>query len=340
MNAPGPVRLTVAVPTFRRPAVLARLLPALLAQLDGLHLADGSTQRLLVIDNDPAQSARPALSGLPDDRLHYLAEGRPGVVAVRNRALREAETDDVLVFLDDDQEPTPGWLAALVETWRTSAAAGVAGPVRSRLPDEAPRWLREGGFFDRAYRASLRTGDRLEEVATTNLLLDLPSVRRLDLSFDERFGLSGGEDSLFTRRLASGTGGLVWCAEAAVVEAVPPSRLSRRWVYRRAVSSGNTTARVALALSTGSRQRVVRRAELLASGTARLLAGGAGLAVGTLVRSAPRRGRATRAALRGGGMLLGAVDVGYLEYARGGSRWVRQSVGPARPNSVTRGADQ
>ena len=111
---------------------------------------------------------------------------------MRNRALREAFDDDVLVFLDDDQEPTSGWLAALVHVWRSRCAAAVAGPVQSRLPEGTPAWLSEGEFFDRAYRESLLTGDRIEEVATTNLLLDLTTVRGLGLTFDERFGLSGG----------------------------------------------------------------------------------------------------------------------------------------------------
>ncbi|MDG5711871.1 hypothetical protein N0Z45_19695, partial [Acinetobacter baumannii] len=83
---------------------------------------------------------------------------------------------------------------------------------------------------------------------TTNLLLSGPVVRRLGLRFDERFGLSGGEDSLFTRALTGAGQRIVWCAEASVLEDVPADRATRSWVCRRALSSGNTAARVELAL--------------------------------------------------------------------------------------------
>ena len=60
----------------------------------------------------------------------YRSEPTPGVVAVRNRALAEADGRDLLIFLDDDQTPSSGWLAALVALW----AAAPPSCARARWP--------------------------------------------------------------------------------------------------------------------------------------------------------------------------------------------------------------
>ena len=84
----------------------------------------------------------------------------------------------------------------------------------------------------------------MEVAATNNLLLDLGRIRALGLEFDERFGLSGGSDTLFTRPLVARGGRMVWCDEAMVVDNVPAGRLTRDWVLRRALRSGNSASRV------------------------------------------------------------------------------------------------
>jgi succinoglycan biosynthesis protein ExoM len=332
------LRLTIAVPTFRRPSALAGLLPCLLAQLDRLAEVNRSYGEVLVIDNDPDRSARPIVQAVPDDRLRYVVEPRPGLAAVRNRALQEARESQVAVFLDDDQVPTDTWLVSLAEVWMHTGAAAVAGPVTSVLPDTTDPWVRRGGFFDRSYRRLLRTGDRVQTVATTNLWLDLAAVRAYGLRFDERFGLSGGEDSLFTKSLSSRGAAIVWCAGAAVMEQVPPARLTRAWVCRRAMSNGNTTARVEIALAEGRAKRRRLRVTLAARSIARMGAGSVRFTTGLVARSAPRQGKAARTVLRGWGMLLGAVDYCYQEYERGGARWVYAPLHSAGREGPTPGA--
>jgi succinoglycan biosynthesis protein ExoM len=321
-----PAGLTVAVPTFRRRDRLVTLLPLLLDQLDQLEAAGTGLGpgEVLVVDNDPGGSALPVVQGVADPRLRYAAEPRPGVAAVRNRALAETVDRAVVVFLDDDQRPSDHWLVPMVRTWSGSEAAAVAGPVVSTLPDEVDRWVLEGGFFDRRYRQHLRTGTDIPEVATTNLLLSGSVVRRLGLRFDERFGLSGGEDSLFTRTLTGAGERIVWCAEAAVLEEVPSDRATRSWVCRRALSSGNTAARVDLALERGP--GAVLRARLLGRGAVRVAGGALGLAAGAIRRSPGDQGRSARLLCRGAGLLLGALDVSYQEYDRDGRRFRRQPL--------------
>lgn len=190
--AEAPPRLTVAVPTYRRPRPLARLLAAVPARVEELRaLAPGIEVEVLVVDNDPAGSAAAAiaatdLGGLP---LRHVTEATPGIAAVRDRALRESAERDLLVFIDDDEVPRPGWLTALWEVWHAHRPAAVAGRVVSLLPEDLDPWIIASGTFRRPERP---TGARLDAAATGNLLLDLRRVRAAGIGFDPARGLSGG----------------------------------------------------------------------------------------------------------------------------------------------------
>lgn len=313
--------MTVAVPTYKRLDRLRVMIPRLATERDDLRSTLGLTARILIIDNDPCCSARPVVEAAADLGMSYLWEPGPGVVAVRNRALAESSSDAAVIFIDDDEVPSVGWLTALVGTWLERSADAVAGPVIAELPADTDSWIKAGGFFDRAYRHGLVTGDRIQEVGAGNLLLDLTRVRSLGLRFDEGFGLTGGEDSLFTRSLTRAGASIVWCAEAAASDPIPRDRATRAWVCQRAISSGNTASRVGLALEESLPRRAALRIRLSISGALRLAGGCLGWSIGTVRGSEQRAARSTRTLMRGIGMILGAVGLKYLQYAREGSRW-------------------
>ena len=224
-----PADLVLAVLTYRRPADLAELLPELDRQAAGAALG----VQILVVDNDPDGAGRPACEGAGLDRVRYVHEPRPGIAAARNRALAEGAGHRLLAFIDDDERPRPGWLAGLLATLAEHGGPGAVGPVVSRFAAQLSPWVLAGGFFD---RRRMPTGTPVTVAATNNLLLDLDVVRAAGLDFDERFGLSGGSDTLFTRRLVRAGGPLIWCDEAVVTDVVPAARCRRDWVLRRAAA--------------------------------------------------------------------------------------------------------
>ena len=327
--------LVIAVLTYRRPEDIALTLPRLAGQADMRHAGPGQTgtgpapedapadltadlqATVLVIDNDPQASARrivEELAGtLAPGLVRYVHEPKPGIAAARNRALSEAASSALLVFIDDDEVPSERWLAQLVGLQRSTGAAAVVGPVISEYEHEPEPWIEAGMFF---HRRRLATGTRLDVAATNNLLLDLQQVRARRLWFDERFGLSGGSDTLFTRRLVQRGGSMLWCDEAAVVDRVPSSRLTRSWVLRRALRSGNSATRVSLELATGTGARLAARVASLGSGSVRLLGGSARLAAGLVSGSAGHQAKGMRTAARGLGMAAGAFGYVYSEYRR------------------------
>ncbi|MBF4623414.1 glycosyltransferase [Clavibacter sp. VKM Ac-2872] len=315
--------LVVAILTYRRPDDIRAVLPLVAAQAAELREAAEvdpalpRAVRIVVVDNDPAGGAGAAVedaasaSPMP---IAYVHEPTPGISAARNRALDAAADDDLLVFLDDDERPDPGWLAALVRARQATGSAGVAGPVRSEYEVEPDAWVRAGGFFVRRRPA---TGTRLEVAATNNLLLDLRAVRAAGLRFDVDLGTQGGEDTLFTRQLVASGGLLTWCAEAGVVDVVPRARTTRRWVVLRAFSSGNSWSLTSVALAPASpvaRTRI--RAAATARGLVRALGGTGRIAVGAVTGSVAHRAKGTRTLARGAGMVAGAFGWSYQEYAR------------------------
>ncbi|GAB2590298.1 glycosyltransferase family 2 protein [Microlunatus antarcticus] len=306
-------RVVVGVPTYRRPEDLAALLPLLLAQAD--ELADRRLD-VLVVDNDPAASARAVVAATADDRVHYTVQAVPGIAAVRNRILDGAAGDlgaDLVAMIDDDERPEPGWLAALVGTWERTGAALVAGRVVPEFSGPLDPWVAAGRFHT---RRNLTTGAPLTVAAAGNLLLDLGQVRDLGQRFDESVGLAGGEDTLFSRELHAKGASMVWCAESVAVDRVPPDRMTRRWVLERAMSHGDAWVRVGLRLAPGPAGRATFRVRSVLGGTARVVLGGARAAAGEVLRRPVDQARGRRAAMRGVGMVRGAWGLHHVEYAR------------------------
>jgi succinoglycan biosynthesis protein ExoM len=96
-------------------------------------------------------------------------------------------------------------------------------------------------------RQRLSTGTRVPHGATNNVMVRTSALGRPPATFDDAFGLTGGEDIEFFARLSRRGATLVWCDEAEVHEPIPHSRLSKSWVLRRSFRSGQTVYRIFVA---------------------------------------------------------------------------------------------
>lgn len=297
-TAPCPT-VTVAVLSYQRPAKLRVGLPLVLEQVLPLVGA-----RVLVVDNDPDGSAEQVVAELASDRVHYVLEPRPGVSAARNRALDESQDSDLLVFIDDDEQPCPGWLCPLLDTWALTRPAAVMGRVVSHFEHDLDPWVAAGDFFR---RPRMPTGTEIPVAATGNLLLDLGQVRALGVRFDPSFGLSGGEDSLFTRQIARGGGRMAWCDESVADDFVPAERTNRVWLRARVIGQATIETRVRLTLASGPAERMRVRLLVVVPGLARIAAGGARVSAGKALGSRYHQARGMRMLWRGMGRLRGTV---------------------------------
>ena len=337
------MHLTIAMLTYRRNEYLAQVIPQLLKQADDVSGPD-ATAGVLIVDNDPqagaravVEAARAALGSDPaespeslgeDDsavsaltsRLVYVHEPEPGIVAGRNRALSEARGSDALVFIDDDEIPSPGWLASLVSTWRSQECAAVTGPTPPTFEDTPSPWVTASGAFDSWEAAD---GAQVRSADTGNLLLDLGVVERLGLRFDPRYGLTGGEDSLFTRQLTRAGGVIRFAAGAVVTKRVPAARARRTWVLERSLRSGSSWARVRIDTAgpadggaSGRLARLRLRLGYGAKGLAKAGIDGARAGVARIRGDVPAQARYEVSSRGGLGMVVGALGVQVREYGR------------------------
>lgn len=313
------LEVVVGVLTFKRPAALALTLTRILEQVEALDRVGPSTvrARIEVIDNDPEGSARAVVEAMPSPLISYRLETTPGISAGRNRALDEARQADLLAFIDDDETPSERWLLSLMETWQETRATAVMGRVISTFDPGVDPWIEAGNFF---WRPSMPSGTPLTVAAAGNLLLDLRQVAELGVRFDPAMGLTGGEDTLFSRTVITRGGTIVWCDESAATDHVPAERLTKKWVLTRAWSHGNTATLVDLKLAGSPPARLAVRLRSLTKGATRIAGGALRSAYGVLRGDLRHRARGRRAMYRGAGLMSGAVGIAYLEYARG-SRW-------------------
>ena len=348
------MHLTIAMLTYRRNEYLAQVIPQLLKQADDVSGPD-ATAGVLIVDNDPqagaravVEAARAALGSDPaespeslgeDDsavsaltsRLVYVHEPEPGIVAGRNRALSEARGSDALVFIDDDEIPSPGWLASLVSTWRSQECAAVTGPTPPTFEDTPSPWVTASGAFDSWEAAD---GAQVRSADTGNLLLDLGVVERLGLRFDPRYGLTGGEDSLFTRQLTRAGGVIRFAAGAVVTKRVPAARARRTWVLERSLRSGSSWARVRIDTAgptdgaSGALARLRLRLGYGVKGLAMAGVDGARAGVARIRGDVSAQARYEVSSRGGLGMVVGALGGHVREYGRPRRR--RSTARPGR----------
>lgn len=296
--------------TFRRPAALARLLPELVDQLQAYPGA-GS---VVVVDNDPAGGAREQVSAWADRGVRYVHEPRPGIAAARNRALASAGDAALLVFVDDDGLPTPGWLGRMVAAWQRWHPTAVSGPAVPRFEEGEPdAWVAGSGIFDRTVRAS---GTLIGGASSANLLLDLAQLRAYGLEFDEAFGLTGGSDTMLTHAIVAAGGQIRWCDEAEVLDFHSVDRMTRAWVRRRSNRTGNDWSRVALALTSPGLRRLLERLELVARGAVRGATGLTNQVRGAVGGDVAQRALGACQVSTAVGVVGGALGVVSVEYGR------------------------
>lgn len=300
-------KVDVCVLAYRRPQSLLRLLGA----LQELRFPDEPPElRVLVVDNDPEESAREvcedARSWLSAP-LVYIVEKRRGIPQARNAALAASLAhSDFLAFVDDDEMPEPDWLAELLRVQRARNADAVAGPVLPRFEPGAARWLTRGGLFEQTRHA---TGARIDYAYTNNVLVRTAALAQMDALFDERLALSGGSDSEFFARFAASGRRIVWADAAIAHEWVPASRVSVRWLLARGFRVGCSSARVE------RRRASPRRSDawILANGCWCMLKGALLLGFAVL-QGRPAAVRALRLLCYGAGRLYGLGGFVYEEY--------------------------
>jgi GT2 family glycosyltransferase len=209
------MRVSVVIPTYRRPDLLACCLAAVLGQdfdpadyevVVADDAADDATRR-----GAPAKRVVEELAADARPAVRYVAvTGNHGPAAARNRGWRAAR-GEVVAFTDDDTVPDPGWLAAGVPPFeRDPELAAVTGQTVVPRPERPTDYERNEAGLESA------------EFLTANCFVRRAVLEQLG-GFDERFTAAWREDSDLHFRLLAAGAKVVKVPGAVVVHPVRPA---------------------------------------------------------------------------------------------------------------------
>ncbi|KEQ18499.1 glycosyltransferase [Endozoicomonas numazuensis] len=231
----------VAICTFQRPAIRQTL-----ESLARQQVPEGMTLSVRVADNDlePVMKSRIlAIAAETGLNLTYVHAPYRNISVARNACL-ENQNSDYLIFIDDDEEVSEGWLIAMLDRAGKSGAQVVFGPVMAVYPEGCPEWMRQCDLHTTKPEydeGEIKTG------YTGNTLLDMQS----DIVKGERFNLSlgqtGGEDTEFFARLYKKGAKLVYDDDAIAYEKVPAHRATLSWLIKRRYCAGQSHGQLLVA---------------------------------------------------------------------------------------------
>jgi glycosyltransferase involved in cell wall biosynthesis len=272
-----------------------------------LEIDDTIAPTIVVVDNDPDGSARPAVDGavLPW-RLVSVIEAERGIPFARNRAVAEAAGCDFVAFIDDDEIPERSWLAELVAAQQRTGADVVTGPVLPVFEAPPAEWIEAGGFFERPRFAP---DEEILWATTSSVLISRPLLDRYPKPFNEAMRFTGGTDTHLFMRLRQDGAVIVWADDAVVSETFPASRTTLRWILARQYRRGNTLSLCNIDLDPSVRRRV----RLLGNGVLTTARGAARTLLG-VVRGRVEIVRGLQLVCLGVGRLTGGFRFGYDEY--------------------------
>lgn len=207
------MKITYAFCTYNRADRLEALVAAIRAQQCPVPF------EILAVNNNSRDNTLDVLGRLgtlPGAPLRVVTETSQGIVPARNRAIEESLDSEVLVFLDDDEIPEPGTLAAAWDAISREGAHCAGGAVRVHFaPHHRPRWL---GNELLGFLAEVNYGDKplwltddSKRIWTGNIAYNMSLFREdPSLRFDARYNrvgadIGGGEDAaMFLTLIARG----------------------------------------------------------------------------------------------------------------------------------------
>ena len=117
------MRISVVVPTYRRPAALGRCLDALAAQSEAVD-------EVLVVARRQDEASHRCVAERGDSSIRLVLidvpGGAPGFVAALNAGV-DASHGEIVCLTDDDAEPWPDWISQVSAAFAADRSIGAVG---------------------------------------------------------------------------------------------------------------------------------------------------------------------------------------------------------------------
>ena len=230
----------MVVPSWNRPAGLARALEALSAQR-----APGMDWEVVVVASAADPVAHRVVAAADRPGVRVVDEPEPGASNARNRGLSVSRK--VVAFLDDDCWPEPDWLDRITAPVRSGAWTGCGGRVRLDRAIPVPRWMGDAllaflAEYDRG--GEDRVLDNEDFLLTANAAFDADALSATG-GFDPRLGPNAGrpmvdDDVDVCRKVRAAGGTIGYVAAAVVTHELAEVRLRPSYLLRRMQAQGRS----------------------------------------------------------------------------------------------------
>jgi succinoglycan biosynthesis protein ExoM len=240
---PALPRIAVAICTYNRNDALTVLLEALLVSV--ARVAGRAHVGVVVVDDSAEGKAGGVVEkfvGRFELGITYRISGRKNISLARNLAIETgSEMADWTAMIDDDCEPVPEWLEAMLETQQRTGADAVTGTMVRRVAEGSPRWIIEEPFLEVGLHrfddcAELPLASTFNSIISSRWLKDHPTIR-----FRPDYGVTGGEDMVFYGAAHAVGLRIHYSSRAFVYENQPLSRATFSYWLRAFFWYGNTT---------------------------------------------------------------------------------------------------
>lgn len=234
-------KLTIGIPTYKRPIMLEKLLHSILSSHVDSSLL--SYIDIVVVDNDAERTAEAVvahwINNHPDSffHLHYFNYPIKGLANVRNEILKRALIlePDYIAFIDDDEYACPDWMNELTFTIVNNQADIVVGPVLPIFEQETSPAISSAFYFFR-----YNDQEAIDFMYSGNVIMRARFLIDQQLIFDARFNTLGAEDTFFGVTALKKGAKIFWSNKAVAYEVVPEKRAKLSWLIKRKFRLANT----------------------------------------------------------------------------------------------------
>jgi GT2 family glycosyltransferase len=225
-NGAGRTAIQVAICTYRRNDLLTRGLEALLVAAE--RVRGRAAIGVVLVDDTVEGHARPVADAFGDRfelGVEYRISGKQNISLARNLAIETGMTlGEWVAMTDDDCEPPPQWLEALLDLQQRTGADAVTGRMVRCVPEGSPRWITEQPFLELGVEEP-PDGSEMTAAATFNTMISSAWLRaHPQIRFAPDFGVVGGEDMVFFRAARAAGLKIRFSKDAFVYENEPADR--------------------------------------------------------------------------------------------------------------------
>ncbi len=202
--------------------------------------------KLIIVENDSEQKVAEIVNDFRTELdIEHILEPKLGLVHARNRSVDSflKSNAEWMVSIDDDCAFLPGWFEAMEKAIHDFPNTVVfTGPMQVIPPKYDSPW------FSRSTPRNLPNGTVTVMASTSNAFIHRSVFAEdgLNLRFDPKFNLSGGEDSLLFGQILDKGKKVRWITDAQVQEVTADERGHFAYKFRKSINRSAALGRVTL----------------------------------------------------------------------------------------------